>query len=125
MRAYGFDVAKDQQQQATLGVLEQPVRHGEASLIVPPIVRDEFARNKARIVQDGQRSLSSVLKRAKEVVHQLGDNKSKAYRAAAAQRCECTDNATQPEGIVCRRKTVFLDQRNGHSDAGRGTRRSG
>lgn len=71
-----LDMAKDQQQ-ATLGLLEELVHQGEVSLIVPRIVRDEFARNKARIVQDSQGSLSNVLKRAKEVVHQLGDSKRK------------------------------------------------
>lgn len=72
-----LDVAKDYQQQATLAVLEESVRQREVSLIVPRIVLDEFARNKARIVQESQRRLSSVLKRAKEVVHQLGDAKQK------------------------------------------------
>lgn len=72
-----LDIAKDQQQQETLGLLEELVQQGHVGLIVPRIVADEFARNKARIVQDGQRSLSGVLKRAKEVVHQLGDGKSK------------------------------------------------
>jgi hypothetical protein len=72
-----LDVAKDHQQQATLGVLEELVRQGQVSLIVPDIVRNEFARNKARIVHDSQQSLSSVLKRAKEVVNQFGDSKRK------------------------------------------------
>ncbi|MBV8775039.1 MAG: DUF4935 domain-containing protein [Deltaproteobacteria bacterium] len=72
-----LDIAKDHQQEATLGVLEELVRQGEVSLIVPRIVVDEFARNKARIVQDGQRSLSGVLKRAKEVVNRLVDGKGK------------------------------------------------
>lgn len=72
-----LDIAKDHQQQATLGVLEELVRQGEVALIVPRIVQDEFSRNKARILQDGQRSLSSVLKRAKEMVNRLGDAKRK------------------------------------------------
>lgn len=72
-----LDLAKDHQQEATLGVLEELVRQREVSLIVPRIVLDEFSRNKARIVQDGQRSLSSVLKRAKEVVDRLGDSRGK------------------------------------------------
>jgi PIN domain len=70
-----LDVAKDQQQQATLGVLEQLVQQGAVTLIVPTIVRDEFARNKDRIVKESQRSVSTTLKRAKEIVHQLGDPK--------------------------------------------------
>jgi hypothetical protein len=72
-----LDIAKDHQQQATLGVLEELVRQGEVSLIVPRIVRDEFATNKARVLQESQRSLSSVLKRAKQMVDQLGDAKQK------------------------------------------------
>lgn len=71
-----LDIAKDPQQ-ATLGVLEELVRRHEVSLIVPRIVRDEFSRNKKRIVQEGQRSLSGMLKRAKQVVDQLGDVKRK------------------------------------------------
>ena len=72
-----LDIAKDPQQQATLGVLEELVRRGQVSLLVPVIVKDEFARNKERIINESQRSLSSVLKRAKEVVDQLGDIKRK------------------------------------------------
>ena len=72
-----LDIAKDHQQQATLGVLEELVRQGEVSLIVPRIVLDEFATNKARVLQESQRSLSSVLKRAKQMVDQLGDAKQK------------------------------------------------
>jgi hypothetical protein len=72
-----LDIAKDHQQEATLGVLEELVRQGEVSLIVPRIVLDEFGRNKARILQDAQRSLSGVLKRAKDVVIRLGDGKGK------------------------------------------------
>jgi hypothetical protein len=72
-----LDLAKDQQQQATLGVLEELVRQNVVSLLVPRIVVDEFARNKARILNESQRSLSGILKRAKQVVDQLGDSKRK------------------------------------------------
>jgi hypothetical protein len=72
-----LDVAKDHQQQATLGVLEELVRQGEVSLIVPRVVLDEFAQNKTRITLEGQRSLSSALKRAKQAVEQFGDSKRK------------------------------------------------
>lgn len=72
-----LDIAKDPQQQATLGVLEELIRQNQVSLIIPRIVVDEFARNKARIVHESQRSLSSILKRAKQAVDQLGDTKRK------------------------------------------------
>lgn len=68
-----LDIVKDQQQQTTIGVLEELVRQGEISLIVPRIVLEEFARNKARVIQEGRRSLSGVLKRAKQAVEQLGN----------------------------------------------------
>jgi hypothetical protein len=72
-----LDMAKDHQQQATLTVLEELVRHGDVSLLVPRIVVDEFLRNKTRIVNESQRSLSGVLKRAKQAIDQLGDVKRK------------------------------------------------
>ncbi|MBB5034115.1 PIN domain-containing protein [Prosthecobacter vanneervenii] len=72
-----LDMAKDHQQQATIGVLEELVRQKQVTLIVPTIVRDEFTRNKARIVEDSQRSLSSTLKRAKQAVELLGGGKTK------------------------------------------------
>ena len=49
-----LDVAKDPEQQATLGVPEQLVERGAVTLIVPTIVRDEFARNKASIIHESQ-----------------------------------------------------------------------
>jgi hypothetical protein len=63
-----LDVAKDYQQQAILAALEELIREGDLALILPRTVVDEFARNKARVVEDSSRSLSSTLKRAKEAV---------------------------------------------------------
>jgi hypothetical protein len=72
-----LDLAKDYQQQAILSALEELVRQGELTLIVPRIVLDEFARNRARIIEDSGRSLSSTLKRAKEVVEKYGEQRQK------------------------------------------------
>jgi len=80
-----LDIAKDQQQQATLGVLEELIRLGQVDLLVPHIVRDEFARNKARIAQESRRSLSGVLKRARQVVEQLGDAKQKRRSSSSGE----------------------------------------
>jgi hypothetical protein len=46
-------------------------------LILPRIVVDEFARNKARIIEESSRSLSGTLKRVKEAVEKFGDSKKK------------------------------------------------
>ena len=68
-----LDLAKDLHQQPLLAVLEELVQMQEASLIVPRTVLHEFHRNKARIVEESGRSLSSVFKRVKEAVNKFGD----------------------------------------------------
>lgn len=72
-----LDVAKDYQQQAILSALEELIRQGDIVLIMPHIVVDEFARNKARIIEESSRSLSSTLKRVKEAVEKFGDPRKK------------------------------------------------
>jgi hypothetical protein len=68
-----LDIAKDVQQQPLLNALEELISLNEVTLLVPQIVVDEFARNKARAVEDSNRSLSSNLRRVKEAVAKLGD----------------------------------------------------
>jgi PIN domain len=72
-----LDLAKDARQRALLGVLEELVREGRIALVVPRIVLDEFARNKARVAAESGRSISDVLKRVREVVDRLGDQRGK------------------------------------------------
>ncbi len=72
-----LDVAKDYQQQAILAALDELIRQGDIALILPRTVVDEFARNKARVIEDSSRSLSSTLKRAKEAVAKFGDPRKK------------------------------------------------
>ena len=68
-----LDLAKDYQQQPILTALEELIRQGEIELILPRTVLDEFARNKARVVEESSRSLSGTLKRVKEAVEKFGD----------------------------------------------------
>jgi len=72
-----LDVAKDYQQQAILAALEELIRQGNIELILPRTVIDEFVRNKARIIEESSRSLSSTLKRVKEAVEKFGDPRKK------------------------------------------------
>ncbi len=72
-----LDLAKDYRQRALLGALEELIRHGEVSLIVPHVVVDEVSRNKARIIEESNRSLSGSLKRVKEAVDKYGDQRGK------------------------------------------------
>jgi hypothetical protein len=72
-----LDLAKDYHQQAQLGILEELIEVGELSLIVPRVIVDEFARNRARVIDDSSRSLSTTLKRVKEAVDKFGDPRRK------------------------------------------------
>ncbi len=58
-------------------MLEEFIRRGDIALILPRTVVDEFARNKVRIIEESSRSLSSTLKRVKEVVEVFGDPEQK------------------------------------------------
>jgi hypothetical protein len=73
-----LDVAKDYHQQAILAALEELIRNGDMALILPRTVIDEFARNKARVIEESSRSLSSTLKRVKEAVEKFGDPRKKS-----------------------------------------------
>lgn len=72
-----LDVAKEYNRQPVLGVLEELIRQKKISLILPQTVVEEFERNKTRIIEESGRSLSGVLKRAKEAVDALGDKHKK------------------------------------------------
>jgi hypothetical protein len=72
-----LDLAKDHHQSVLLSALEDLTRHGELTLIVPRTVVEEFNRNKARVVEESSRNLSSTLKRAREVVDKFGDPRRK------------------------------------------------
>lgn len=72
-----LDLAKDYKQQSILSALEELIRQGDVELILPRTVVDEFARNKARVVEESSRSLSSTLKRVKEAVDKFGDPRKK------------------------------------------------
>jgi hypothetical protein len=68
-----LDLAKDYQQQAILTALEELIRQGDVELILPFTIVEEFVRNKSRVIEESNRSLSSTLKRAKGAVEKFGD----------------------------------------------------
>lgn len=72
-----LDLAKDYQQLVVLAALEELVQQGEIELVLPRIIIDEFARNKDRVIEQSSRSISSTLKRVKEVVEKFGDPQQK------------------------------------------------
>ena len=94
-----LDLAKDYQGQGVLGVLETLVREKQVSIILPRTFLDEFTRNKARVAEEGGRSLSTVLRRAKEVVHRLGDVKNKPTAANVPDPSELQDSVNFSEMV--------------------------
>jgi PIN domain len=110
-----LDVAKDYRQQTLLSALEELTRRRIVVLLVPDIVREEFARNKARIIEDSRRSLSSTMKRVKEVVDRFGADKAKplvleqlneiAHRAATLGEA-VNDSIARFEGLFAKGKKL-------------------
>jgi PIN domain len=76
------NLAKDPQQRPLLNVIFELESSGDLGLIVPRIVLDEFERSKERITKENIQSVSSTLKRIKEIVgkHGHGDGKQTALQ---------------------------------------------
>jgi hypothetical protein len=72
-----LDLAKDPKQLPILSIVEELLRLGNISLIVPRIVLDEFQRNRERIAKESAKSLSAHFRLVKEAVSKLGGDKEK------------------------------------------------
>jgi PIN domain len=70
-----LDLAKDSSQVYLISVLEDLIGSGELTLIVPEIIVIEFDRNKKRIIDESHQSLSSNIKRVKDLVSKVTDPK--------------------------------------------------
>lgn len=78
-----LELAKDYRLKPLLTALENLVKAGEISLIVPRLVVDEFSRNKERVARESGQSVSSLVKRAKKAVEQFARDDSKVAILAA------------------------------------------
>src|SRR5437870_1815208 len=70
-----LDLAKDQRQVSVLGVVEEMIRRGVLTLIVPRVVLDEFRRNRDRIAKESAKSLSAHFRIVKDAVGKIGGDK--------------------------------------------------
>jgi hypothetical protein len=70
-----LDLAKDQKQEPVLGVIEEMVKTGLMTILVPRVVLDEFRDNRDRIAQQSAKSLSTHFRLVKEAVGRIGGNK--------------------------------------------------
>lgn len=72
-----LDAAKDYRQAAMLDALGKLVHDGELEVILPRVVVVEFERHKSRVIEDAGRSISTTIRRARELVAWLGDGEAK------------------------------------------------
>ncbi len=72
-----LDLAKDPRQAPVLGVVEEMVKLGMVTLIVPRVVLDEFRRNRERIAKESAKSLSAHFRLVKDAVGKIGGDKRK------------------------------------------------
>ena len=71
-----LDLAKDPKQVPVLGVVEELIRLGMLSLIVPRLL-DEFRRNRERIAKGSTKSLSAHFRLVKEAIGRIRGDKKK------------------------------------------------
>ncbi len=76
-----LDLVGSEANEPLLGALESLANRDVIDLVVPQIVRDEFDRNKDRIIKESGRSLSSTLRRAKVAVWTYGDARKRRKAA--------------------------------------------
>lgn len=72
-----LDLAKDPRQASLLSVVEEMVKIGLVTLIVPRLVLDEFRRNRERIAKESAKSLSAHFRLVKDAVGKIGGDKRK------------------------------------------------
>jgi hypothetical protein len=72
-----LDLAKDPRQAPLLSVVEEMVKIGMVTLIVPRLVLDEFRRNRERIAKESAKSLSAHFRVVKDAVGKIGGDKRK------------------------------------------------
>ncbi|MBY5555233.1 DUF4935 domain-containing protein [Rhizobium leguminosarum] len=68
-----LDLARDYRHQSLITAAQQLFEAREIDLIVPDIVREEFARNKQRVAEDAQRSLQSHFRLVREAVSRFAE----------------------------------------------------
>ncbi len=72
-----LDLAKDPKQRPVLDVVEEMVRLGLLTVIVPRVVLDEFHRNRKRIEKDSAKNLSAHFRLVRDAVEAISGDKRK------------------------------------------------
>jgi len=106
-----LDLAGNDANEPLLGAIETLCRDHVINIVVPQIVRDEFANNKGRVIRESGRSLAGVLKRARVAVWTHGDKRKRRNAAAVLDDIEhklnnSPDNTAQ---AISRIEKMFAD----------------
>jgi hypothetical protein len=106
-----LDLAGSDANEPLLGALETLHRQQMINIVVPQIVRDEFASNKDRVIRESGRSLAGALKRARVAVWTYGDKRKRRNAAAVLDDIEhklnnAPDNTAQ---AIARIEKMFAD----------------
>ena len=85
-----LDLAKDQKQVPVLGLVEEMIKRGLLSLIVPRVVIDEFRKNRERVAKESAKSLSAHFRLVKEAIGKVsGDKKEEIKGVGNLFFCNC------------------------------------
>lgn len=83
-----LDLACSDANEPLLGALEALCRQHVTDIVVPQIVRDEFTKNKDRVIRESGRSLAGVLRRARVAVWTHGDKRKRRNAASVLDDIE-------------------------------------
>ena len=72
-----LDIAKDSAKHPIIPVIEELVKMGRMSLLVPRCIIEEFERNRERVANESNLSLKSVMSRVRDTIDKLGENATK------------------------------------------------
>jgi hypothetical protein len=106
-----LDLAGSDANEPLLGALETLCRQHIIEIVVPQIVRDEFANNKDRVIRDSGRNLAGVVKRARVAVWTLADKRKRRSAAAVLDDIEhkLNDSPDNTAASIARIEKIFAD----------------
>lgn len=108
-----LDLVGNADNEPLLGALEHLVRDSVVELLVPQIVRDEFDRNKERVIKESGRSLSHALRRAKVAVWTYGEARKRSKAAEVLQDIDHRLNGSLDVTEASMRRAEALLKRSG------------
>jgi predicted nucleic acid-binding protein len=102
-----LDLAKDWRLQPVITTARELFNAREIDLVVPDIVRQEFARNKERVAADARRSLQGHFRLVREAVDRFGED---AYKIETLQSLQQVDQRISMKGGAVNDSIEWIEQ---------------